>query len=431
MNIKKIKMENVRLFENIDLDFDDKNIIALIGENSSGKTTLLKLVNFFSSFIRDLNGFFFLSNFNAKFYEERFIAFQKKQLNMNNIKIFLENYKYYLKEELQKIYSANSFDLEKITRFQIFYSDKKSLSIELNKKEKFSLVFSEKDGDQITDRLIIDDLVDAIYQKNIFEMAPILNPIVFIFTQNNEKELMEKTNSLNLKILSWNKNKDDFKLFFNFINHNNSTESLNINDWLLNLFSRSKNEKSDEVNNFKSFLLEWIKIADVSIKDIEIIEQEYLINFVNNKGETLNLDQLSEGTRKWIVLFIFSIYNIILGEKNKEITLILIDEIENFLHRKLTLFFISMISDFFGKNLGQKTFLIYTTHLPLLLENINLNEFQNIYLLEKKDGERKNYLKLVKNDPDITYKYLEEELGTHPSDEAMERYLEKIDGKIF
>ncbi len=41
MKIKKIKFENFRLFENLEVNFPDSNFIVLIGNNGAGKTSIL------------------------------------------------------------------------------------------------------------------------------------------------------------------------------------------------------------------------------------------------------------------------------------------------------------------------------------------------------------------------------------------------------
>ncbi len=42
MKIKKIKFENFRLFENLEVNFPDSNFIVLIGNNGAGKTSILE-----------------------------------------------------------------------------------------------------------------------------------------------------------------------------------------------------------------------------------------------------------------------------------------------------------------------------------------------------------------------------------------------------
>ncbi len=44
MKLKKIKLENFRLFNNFELNIPDSNLVVLVGINGSGKTTFLDAI---------------------------------------------------------------------------------------------------------------------------------------------------------------------------------------------------------------------------------------------------------------------------------------------------------------------------------------------------------------------------------------------------
>lgn len=134
-----------------------------------------------------------------------------------------------------------------------------------------------------------------------------------------------------------------------------------------------------------------------------------IFTILKENAELVSIDNLSLGTRKWILLYYFLFVAI---WKSDEVTNIIIyDEIENSFHCKL----ISSLFTVFDEKVNNSQ-LIFASHNPEIFEKTFKHD--GIYLPQQSDDKstliRLDQLKLKK---DINFRsfYLNEKIGIHPN----------------
>ncbi|AAT27828.1 ATP-binding protein [[Mycoplasma] mobile] len=415
MQIKKISFENVKVFNNLELEWNNHTgIIGIIGQNSSGKTIILETIELVFQ-IMNMEKFL---NSNLFSYQSFLNYLQKDNLGLNLISSYSP---FYIHKKIEKFLNILFFDKNKKFVFNIFFQN----------GDNYKMIISNQNENVSIFLYFNEILKEEILNFNNFIRNFYLYYFSFETKILNSKEEIEKIFfEQNKKISNFKKEYEILNLEITYLAESRPIDISNFNNRINYIFYFFKSQKiEDQYKKYKEKFLKWMKISDAWIDDFEI-QNDFYWYFKNTKGELINWNQLSKGTQKWAAFFYDIISRYLLKDKitvNKNI-FFLIDEIENFMHLKLTKTFIDLMIQYFENNLNNsigKIHLIYTTHQPLLFENLNLNEKQNIYFLEKHQG----YSKIKKYsslDQNFTYEYLEEKIGTHPLDKIIDDFLKEM-----
>ncbi len=349
MKIKKIKFENFRLFENLEVNFPDSNFIVLIGNNGAGKTSILEGIALsFMHFTGDL-----LSDTERYGIESYFV----------NDDITIE------KNEGRVVVS---FDYEVLNRKNEF----KTITITKNRKQTgFSF---DKKPEKFVDE--IKKLIKVNTLKSL--------PIVVYYNVN-------RTLTSNSK----DKSKDEEKLISTYDEKLHAyIKTLNLNlpilkdfeQWFLkqeikeNAIKVSKGDlKLDlpALKNVRSALEKYLSIIEPGkYGKLNILrESEMNVNFTENTNEYLSVEregkilkftQMSSGERMVLLLVVDIARRLTIANENSEDALdgegiVLIDELELHLHPNWQLKIVKALKATFPK-----VQFIATTHSPLVLSGM-------------------------------------------------------------
>lgn len=314
--------------------------ICLIGCNGSGKTSILSAIVTLQTFI----SFPFRKNI--------------KENNdfVNYIKSMTEDE---LKEYLIKLNTLNLGEQNinrknEPTLIEIeLYVPKRKNNISGFYSYKIVYDYNYKKNGVLSERL---SYRPAYEKRNIINLC-------------NKKNIIES--QIGTSILY--ENNDNFnKSFIKYIEYYKSftDELLNHTDCL---FNGTSTDIREILKNSKNDFIKLCNIADDKIIDVSIDENSKNRNllFWNKNGNSLYFSQLSEGTRKVIIL------GSVIIESVKNNSTLLIDEIEQSLHPTLVVFLIDLAA---SKSSSNYTQLLFTTHSPLLafsLENDELYFINN------------------------------------------------------
>lgn len=391
-----IKEDDYILFKNDKI----QKKLGLIGCNASGKSSILEKISLFNT----------LWNYEA-FWSNI----------LNNAILELNREKLSNKNSFNYVSSAknnnNYIGISDITQ-----QDSEFL---LNKISLLINIFYDKASfDKFRDVLIIefDYYINDKLHTNIIELNK--NGYLKLTTKNSENKILfsKEINLISLEIQTKGNINKEYNINFikpNFddqllVNKNkifSSTHSLIIMD-VLNYITKF---------NKKIHFVNWLKIADKSISDISIDERNKLFHIIKSDNVTLDLNSLSLGTIRWIILYhsLFILLNIF-GKNSTN--LLIIDEIENSLHYKLVDVILGVIDN------SEKTQLLFSTHNPYIFDEFFRHD--GIYLTKYEDYKyttlRLDELKL-KKDIVIPSQYLKEFIGEHPDKQNILNFWDEND----
>lgn len=414
--ILKIKAKNIRLFDEIEIDFSIKskkkgnNVksndfieiynklkiqkkIGIIGTNASGKTSFL---NVFMIFWRYFN----IGQLKNQIQYEIF----QNAINLNA----KENFDKIKQNNFKKI-SQNIFNMNEFIAKNIDF---------LNKEIPNYFLSYYIDSCSNSDLEQIYFEIHHVFESKILIRKFYINKNGIIkFETYDENYVLKDKHEINFY---------DFKILIN--------ETLSIDGWMFDWIDIPFNGKFDfGLNNPQNFLTtsynrniitlifdylrhtgnqvhfkKWIRLADASIDDLIMDKKNKIFSIKKDNDENINLDSLSLGTKKWIIMYYF-IY--IFFKPSKLCTKILtFDEIENSFHEKLIETLLEVIDQ---QNDIQ---LVFSTHNPNVFsqtyrhDGIYLTSYDN----KKYSINRLDEYKLRK-DKVISSMYLKEEIGNHPN----------------
>jgi predicted ATP-dependent endonuclease of OLD family len=405
---------------------DNINITAIVGENGSGKSKLLKLLikclNNNILMMNDTNYLFLIEKDKTLYYISAFSVNTKFKCVQIRIPLFKlsKNIDNKIKKFLDEIYSSlydyslsftmNNFfdtsieqqcypnkklsieDIEKIDRRNIIY-----YLFENNHKDIFGNYFEPSEillepSFPINDKDTLNNIVNL--QKNLKNTTEHFLFVIYLYLVNqirrlslNEMfiELKEITNFENFSMILFEKisnlNPESFSNLEMY-----KSQRIQIINKIKNIFNYSKEIKESQ-----------IKFENILNSDMNIIPREFIINIENFKNSNLfnifeelpcfeinfrssngmKYNDLSNG-EKTALRVRFYIEKIIRDNKTKNF-LFLLDEANNDLHplwqKKLLLFLIDTF-----KNRKEKIHFILTSHSPFILSDLPK---QNVIFLEK------------------------------------------------
>lgn len=424
--IIKIKAKNIRIFNEIEIDFlikskksginvkendfiktkNNKKIqkkIGIIGSNASGKTSFLNVFIIFLRYFNigklkdDINAIIFNNILNSKINENikglKKKTFTNETINNNFLEVsnfIIKNNEYMLKEfRYYYEWNYNSFCYD--SNIDEIYFEVEHIFESKIITRKF---YIRKSGDILLKKYDENNKKIDEYKLNFFDNSINVNTILsrdqwmflLIDIPFNGKFDFGLNNPYNFQTTTYNRNIITF--IFDYIRH------------------------SGKGNHF----LKWLRLADSSIDDLIFDYKNKIFSIKKIDHETINLDSLSLGTKKWLLLYYF-IY-IYFPESKISTKIIIFDEIENSFHEQLIRVLLEIID---GKKDIQ---LIFSTHNPNIFDETYRHD--GIYLTDYKNSKYKiNRLDEYKlrKDKVVSSMYWKEEIGNHPDSQYLLDFL--------
>jgi len=359
MRIKKLTAKNFRLFTDLEINFPDENFICLIGNNGSGKSAVLDLLNLN---VRYFLNYLILKN-RSKGSTTINYKFNTDDIRQNNNKLYSEM----LFEFESQVDTFIKSDFTSISRNQIHYSS-----------------------------LCDDNYMDELLKK-ITNGDTISIPIFLYFD-------VKRLQNRNDKVLSFdNFDKGDLiSPYFTILLEHGYISLKEFENWFINETNR-ENLKAKKNKDYESPSLIPLRIAllkflthlekqnflflSVTIDELdEVLAWEYGESYVvlekeNNEGENfeLRLSQLSSGERMIIFLVAEIARRLTISNKNNKAEalngkgVVLIDELDLHLHPNWQRNIVGALKTTFPN-----VQFITTTHSPQVLSSLKASEIIEI-----------------------------------------------------
>ena len=432
--------DNLTITENKDyvsIFPDNINVTAIVGENGSGKTSLIDFINT-SINVKNKKKFLFLfSDENQKYYTSNLsllkinltllnqfnfnrcnstipknIIINTKSYDMNNtLKFFISIFK---KVEKNLFFNPNSILIKEnqekkrkiISELLENIKEKENLEEELSKINIYILDVINK---LFNNENYIDFLCDEYeYKKDITDLYDEIQKLTLRTTlkkNNFYKDFLSYL--LNLLIALNNHSKKPINPFTKYVQNKEvsylfrNIQGINsIEDFLHELnesefispidFDDEENELtkdktfetncSNYLNLEKNFIEKKIELSKIKIERIEKFNELLYFDFFDDKNVSFN--DFSEGEKN-LFLSNLEIYSQYLEEKR----IILLDEIELFLHPQWQKQYINNLLKLFEFN---NVHFVFVTHSPFMLSDL---QKENVIFLEKYNQRNKEKLK--------------------------------------
>lgn len=329
MKFEKIKIDNFRNFENIDLDLSNKNIF--FGLNDVGKTNFLYALRYvFDKDIRRLNltdSDFYNKNLDKPI--EITVTLDIDETTCTDCQKLRAQLKGSLLSEHKKVYIR--------------------LKAEYDSQEMIALPILYWGGD-------LEHLQEMKQRGYMYEIDYVFN-VIYIDSYVDLHALFKK----NINALVKNESEDDKTIMDNIQNTVN-----NLNTYIASL-SGIKGFEEKIAPEYKKFRNEGVS---VSIKSEIAIKGLYsnIIPYIKQDGDDNLYPTAGEGRKK---LLVYSIFDLLSSESaEKKINLFLVEEPENHLHKSMQ---IALSQILFTDS--KYAYLFVSTHSPFILyemDNVNL-----------------------------------------------------------
>lgn len=379
IKIKKVIIENFRLFEKQVIEFSDKNFFSLIGRNGYGKTSLIEAINIA------------LSDNSSKFnniYEDDFksdkdiiitIEFDNTfflSMEDNGWERLFPCKKFTKTIKRRKRSSGDFFSSQFIidTEYQLITFNRlspKDYKVELNKfgeylNKRQQLVWSVSKTTNSYKYTIQSDKIEREFHVNALSLAKkVLFPKVFYFDKNRERELQLKYNTtLNniVKELNWKfkyeitKNddilKEKFETYKNLQNENAKLDSLKkkLIEPAIDILQKELNLDFN-FNNLNFYLYDFFEPYSNSI-----------FGHLSKNNKLIKMSKSGSGISILVILSLLISY----AKNSKTPIIFLIDEPELHLHADLQKSLLNLLK--------QNSFqTIVATHSNLLIDKVNFS----------------------------------------------------------
>lgn len=351
MKLKKLVLENFRLFKNLEIDFPDSNVIALIGNNGGGKTTILDAITIALTHVTGE----IRSNTDAynidSWFKDNDISISEKEGKIETKLVFKnKNYSVSIKKDInQRGLSFNKEPQEFIKEIKNTLKNDITFCLPIISYHNVNRTFRE-------------------HSVSTKEKYP----------YDGRAETYNESTSLSHGIYK------DFENWF--INEENKENSFKVKKQSLKYKLPSIENIRRAVNNFfDSLSIQNLKTLKVSWGDAEIIDFDKIhMAFVTIEKENKNipLTKMSSGERMIINMVCDIARRLTIANNHREDALqgegiVLIDELDLHLHPKWQREIVKALTTTFPK-----VQFIFTTHSPLIISGIRR---ENLIVLN--DGE--------------------------------------------
>ena len=417
MKIRKIKIKNYKIFDDLELDFTDSDgmaldTIVLAGINGSGKTSILQLLQkIFSAKsnllrIQDISHDFD-ENKNAIICEELTIEFES---SLDFIKVFIEliyNFKQQAlkrKFNVQGIFYSLKSITTKLTGSRIKKGDIKIFEFcyktEIN-KEKFTI----KQNDFLP--------FGVLSENDISKYFSVLYFVASSFELNDYSNNKEIFDTLSTTKQSYETN--GVVKLVDIFSHKKEIEDYLVNSIIDSVLENRETTVKDAVDIRIKEVNQILRNIKINTKLIDLTSERAVFESPNRKK--ISIDDLSSGEKQLYYRAAF------LSKLNIKNSLILVDEPETSLHPTWQRDVIKLY-----QNAGENNQVILATHSPHIIASV---EPKNLFLLYFDDEERK--VKIMNMEKEQRYtkgvepnRILQEIMGVELRDEETQQRIDEI-----
>ncbi|AYJ80970.1 hypothetical protein AN286_02315 [Aliarcobacter cryaerophilus ATCC 43158] len=434
---------------------DNINITAIVGENGSGKTSLINFINTSLNF-NNKNKFLllFLDN-NEKYYRSNLNSFEKslmilkklnfKRSNYNPLKNIIINTKSYNIENTLRFFISIFNEVEKNLFFNpntilIQENQEKKLEIiselleNIREKEKLEkellkiniyildvinkffnnenyidfLCDEHEEKDEFYDE--IEELsLRSILEKNNFykDFLSYLLNLIIALNNHSEKPTNPFSKYIQNKEVSYLfRNIQEVNFIENFLHELNESKFISPEDYdEENVLAKDKTfeENCNDYLNLEKNLNEKVLLSKIRIYKIQKFKELLCFDFFDDRDVSFN--NFSEGEKNLFLSNLEIYFQFLNGNK-----IILLDEIELSLHPQWQKYYINNLLKIFKFN---NVHLIFVTHSPFLLSDIPK---ENVIFLEKyneNDDEVKKRVQRIGNCKNVSKKTNIETFGAN------------------
>ncbi|PRM98530.1 hypothetical protein CJ667_03250 [Aliarcobacter cryaerophilus] len=431
------------------------NITAIVGENGSGKTSLINFINTSLNF-NNKNKFLllFLDN-NEKYYRSNLNSFEKslmilkklnfKRSNYNPLKNIIINTKSYNIENTLRFFISIFNEVEKNLFFNpntilIQENQEKKLEIiselleNIREKEKLEkellkiniyildvinkffnnenyidfLCDEHEEKDEFYDE--IEELsLRSILEKNNFykDFLSYLLNLIIALNNHSEKPTNPFSKYIQNKEVSYLfRNIQEVNFIENFLHELNESKFISPEDYdEENVLAKDKTfeENCNDYLNLEKNLNEKVLLSKIRIYKIQKFKELLCFDFFDDRDVSFN--NFSEGEKNLFLSNLEIYFQFLNGNK-----IILLDEIELSLHPQWQKYYINNLLKIFKFN---NVHLIFVTHSPFLLSDIPK---ENVIFLEKyneNDDEVKKRVQRIGNCKNVSKKTNIETFGAN------------------
>jgi len=364
MKIKKIKFENFRLFENLEVNFPDSNFIVLIGNNGAGKTSILDGIALsFMHFTQEI------ISVSEKYNLPRDSWFEKDYISIGKDESQIEiNFDFNIppphnffgpddpskKITISKNRNENGFKFEKFPNG--FVNDLKRAVKSKKIKSLPVIAYYNVNRTVTSENNTKENLSESLYDEKLFAFVKTLSISAPIFKDFEQWFLKQEIKENALKV-----SKGDLKLDLPALK--------NVRSALETYLSIIEPGKYGKINVLRE-----------SEMNANFTENTYEYLSVEREGKILKFTQMSSGEKMVLLLVVDIARRLTIANENSEDALngegiVLIDELELHLHPNWQLKIVKALKATFPK-----VQFIATTHSPLVLSGMRR---EDILVLEQ------------------------------------------------
>jgi predicted ATP-binding protein involved in virulence len=410
MKIKKIKFENFRLFENLEVNFPDSNFIVLIGNNGAGKTSILDGIALsFLHFTQEV------ISVSERYNLPRDSWFEKDYIRIGKDESTVEI----------------SFDLNIPQNHEFFGPDESSKKISISKNRHENGFQFEKHPSGF-----VNELKSLVKSKKLHSLPVIAyyNVNRTVTKESDKKENQQESvydEKLQAFVKTLNLSSPIFKDFEQwFIKQEVIENALKVNKGNLDLFLPALKNVRTAIETYLT-VIEPNKYGKINI----LRESEMTANFTENTYEYLSLEkegsilkftQLSSGEKMVVLLVVDIARRLTIANENSEDALngegiVLIDELELHLHPNWQLKIVKALKAAFPN-----VQFIATTHSPKVITSL---EQQDVLVLESGKVFNLNQNPLGRDDNSALEEFMDSSKRPVEIENKISEIFDKLAGK--
>lgn len=409
MKIRKIKIKNYKIFDELELDFTDSDgkvldTIVLAGINGCGKTSILQLLQ--TIFAGEFNHFgiqntipandceelaieFEASLEDIKFFHALIVSFEqltlKRKLNIEKISSSLKNI-------TSKLLDAIKRDGE-IKTFEFCY-----------KMQKYEKNFNVEENDFISFGIVsVDDITQ--FFNVLYFVASSFELNAHFENENFEMNSKQKRHYAQSRIVK----------LVDIFAHKKEIEGYLVNSIVDTILTNREMTVKDVVANKIKEISQILKKINLNTKLVDITSEKAI--FESPNGKKISIDDLSSGEKQLYYRAAF------LSKLNIKNSLILVDEPETSLHPTWQREIIKLY-----QNAGENNQVILATHSPHIIASVNP---KNLFILYFDEETKK--VKVMNMEKEQKYtkgvepnRVLQEIMGYELRDEETQERIDEI-----
>lgn len=347
MKIRKIHIKGYKVFDDIELDFTDKegntlDTVVLAGVNGSGKTTLLELISQLFSVNTNPQKTIYVTE---QDYRHKYIAFIEDIL---------------IEIEINQDFQSKALKAIPILTEKKLIPEEKIESIKQQIEGSLIIKLSHSFDTKIdTNTAIVKNISSSFNAFNFLHTQIVIAKIYYIPTNNYINELAKNSNQENLENITTSINNTLRTVIhkIDFRKHKKWVEGFIVENAMQEILNNRDKTPEITIQKLTSEINQIFKNLNFKTKLVDITATEPIFESFN--GEKISINDLSSGEKQ---LFYRAVY---LRNLNINNSIILVDEVEASLHPTWQQEILKLY-----QNIGENNQVIVTTHSPHVISSV-------------------------------------------------------------